>query len=197
MTFANRNDYLTSSWVTSYYPTESVVSGTPDLCVTVSELKVPLNKYDGSQDGYLAGLISGVQSQVERFIGKDCTPRVRTAYWRYPKGTIGFSYAPVGDITEVRAIDRDGTVTVLNDTEYVIHGVEHKTITFHRPYYAIEVVYNSGYDVTPEAIRQAIIQECMFQFKNRNDPSLPARVSVNSLSLEARHLLMGYYSYAR
>lgn len=195
--FPDRNNYLTSSWVTSYYPTESVVLGTPTLCVTVEELKVPLNKYDDDQDDYLLGLIAGVQEQVERFISKDCTPRTRRSYWRYPKQTIGFPYEPVGDIVSVTAIERDGQSTVLSSTEFVIHGIEQKSISFYRPYFAVQIEHESGYATTPEAIRQAIIQECMFQFKNRNDPSLPARVSVNNLSLEARHLLMGYYSYGR
>jgi hypothetical protein len=195
--FPNRNNYLTSSWVTSYYPTESSVVGEVTQCVTVEELKVPLNKYDNKQDGYLAGLISGVQQQVERFIGKDCTARQRLSYWRYPKANIGFAYEPVGNILTVRSIDREGNATLLTADEYTIFGVEYKYIALKREYFAIEVSHQSGYTVTPEAIRQAIIQECMFQFKNRNDPSLPARVSVNSLCLEARHLLMGYYSYGR
>lgn len=195
--FPDRNTYLTSSWVTSYYPTESAIVGTADLCVTVAELKVPLNKYDDKQDGYLLGLISAVQEQVERFIGKDATVRERITSWRMPKGTVSFAYGPVGAITEVVAISMDGTETVLAPTDYVVVGQLYKSITFNRPFFGITIKHASGYATTPEPIKQAIIQECMFQFKNRNDPSLPARVSVNNLCLEARHLVMGYYSYGR
>jgi len=41
-------------------------------------------------------------------------------------------------------------------------------------------------------MKAAIIQEVALQYKNRQDPDLPSRVSVNGLSLEARHLLMPY-----
>lgn len=195
--FANRNGYLTSSWVTSYYPNESVVTTKPDLAVLANELKVPLNKYDDTQDTYLEGLLAGVQAKIERFIGKDATPRTRRSFWRYPKGTIGFSYNPVGAILEVKAYERDGSFVILTENDYAVHGIEQKSITFHKSYYAVEITHESGYEDTPDPIRQAIIQECMFQFKNRNDPSLPTRVSVGNICLEARHLLMEYYSYAR
>lgn len=195
--FANRNSYLTPSVVSSYYPSESIVVGTPEPCVTVKDLKVPLNKYDFNQDVYIGGIIEGVQQQVERFIGHDATLRVRKSFWRYPKPIIGFAYQPVGDITEVKIINADGSSTVLDSSDYVVYGFDKKTISFNREYYAVEITHGSGYAVTPEAIKQAVAQECMFQFKNRNDPSLPARVSINNLCIEARHLLMGYYDYAR
>jgi hypothetical protein len=80
-----------------------------------------------------------------------------------------------------------------------VEGLDRKAIRFNSGHNALNVTYTSGYDVCPELIKGAILQELSLQYKNRQDSSQPSRTSVNGLSIEARHLLVsgGLYEYDR
>jgi uncharacterized phiE125 gp8 family phage protein len=200
MMFARQYGSLTGAVAYQYFPEQTVIVSQDTFTpVTLAEAKNFLRVYDDVDDTSIQSLLVGVTQQVEQYIGKDTTPRVRLSFWSRPKQLISIPRSPVGTITNVTEVSRDGTEQVVLATEYVVEGLDLKSIRFSHSYNALKVTYNSGYDNCPDAIKGAILQELSLQYKNRQDSAQPSRTSVNGLSIEARHLLLGggFYDYSR
>lgn len=194
---------LTGAKTYHLYPSDvDVVSVDDDnfLPVSLEEVKKILRVKTDSDNDFITLLIKGVTDQVERHIGRDLQPKVRLAYWSAPAITIKPTFPPISFIEEVTSVDEDGNVRVLNESEYRVEGLSFdKTIHLDKRHYNILVQYACGYAQCPDAIKAAIHQEIALQYKRRNDPNTPDLVSINGLSIEARHLLVGggFYEYAR
>jgi len=154
---------------------------------------------DSYDDAYLNLMIRGVTEQVERYIGLDTHIKTRQSYWERVGGQVWLPYGPHGAISSVVSIDDEGTETALVlNTDYTVSGMEYKKIHIDNfPGRYLKVTYVSGYaeDECPFAISAAIMQEISLQYKNRQDPNTPSRVSVNGLTLEARQLLSPFMRY--
>jgi uncharacterized phiE125 gp8 family phage protein len=198
--FARQYGSLTGAIAFQYFPEQSiVVSQATSTPVLLSDAKNFLRVYDDIDDPSIGALLVGVTQQVENYIGKDTTPRVRMSYWARPKLEVAIPRAPITSIVSVVEVRRDGTEVTVDPSEYVVEGLERKTIRFASGLASVKVTYNSGYATCPEVIKGAILQELSLQYKNRQDSSQPSRTSVNGLSIEARHLLVagGLYEYDR
>jgi uncharacterized phiE125 gp8 family phage protein len=198
--FARQYGSLTGSVAFQYFPEQTVVltqaTSTP---VSLSEAKNFLRVYDDIDDTSIGALLVGVTQQVENYIGRDTTPRVRVSLWKRPKFQISIPRVPVGTIVSVVNIDTAGNETTVDPSDYVVEGLDRKMIRLSSSHNSLKVTYNSGYTTCPDAIKGAILQELSLQYKNRQDSSQPSRTSVNGLSIEARHLLVGggLYEYDR
>jgi uncharacterized phiE125 gp8 family phage protein len=200
MMFARQYGSLTGAVAYQYFPEQTVIVSQDTFTpVTLAEAKNFLRVYDDVDDTSIQSLLVGVTQQVEQYIGKDTTPRVRLSFWSRPKQLIAIPRSPVGTITNITQVNRDGTEQVVDATEYVVEGLDIKSVRFNHGYNALKVTYNSGYVSCPDAIKGAILQELSLQYKNMQDSAQPSRTSVNGLSIEARHLLLGggFYEYSR
>lgn len=186
-----------------FFPQESkvtnIVSYSPLSNVVVEDF---MRIYDNIDATYIASLIKGVTDQVEKYCSIATTPRTMQSYWMYPKTIVALPTKPISNITNVTKIDSDGTETELvSSTDYTTTGLDIKSIRLKTSCYALRVTYDAGFatNTCPEAVQDAIIQEISLQYKNRQDSNQPSRTSVNSLSVEARHLLVGggYYDHTR
>jgi uncharacterized phiE125 gp8 family phage protein len=198
--FARQYGSLTGAVAFQYFPEQTVVLTQASLTpVLLSDAKNFLRVYDDIDDLSISSLLVGVTQQVESYIGKDTTPRVRMSYWARPKLEIAIPRSPVASIVSVVEVRRDGTEATVDPSEYVVEGLDKKMIRFASGLASAKVTYNSGYATCPEVIKGAILQELSLQYKNRQDSSQPSRTSVNGLSIEARHLLVagGLYEYVR
>jgi len=198
--FARQYGSLTGSVAFQYYPDQTIVVTQASLSpVTLGEAKNFLRIYDTIDDTSIQSLLNGVTVQVEHYIGRDTTPRTRTSHWSRPKMLIAIPRSPIGWVSYVVEVASDGTQTTVDPSEYVVEGLDQKSIRFNTVRNALLVTYSSGYAVCPDVIKGAILQELSLQYKNRQDSSQPSRTSVNGLSIEARHLLVGggFYDYNR
>jgi uncharacterized phiE125 gp8 family phage protein len=193
----NQYDSLTGSWTPQLYPIETRVTvKNIDWPLTLGQVKDFLRVNDSYDDLYLGLLLEGVCEQVERYIGLDTYVRTRQSYWERVGGQVWLPYGPHTTISSVVSVDDEGneTALVLN-TDYTVNGMEYKKLSIDSaPNRYLKVTYLSGYasGECPSAIRAAILQEISLQYKNRQDPNTPSRVSVNGLTLEARQLLAPY-----
>lgn len=196
---ASQYGSLTGSRVYRRYASGTKVLTVPaGLAVPLSLAKDVLRKYDTADDTHIELLIKATTEQVERACKTDFRRKERLAYWLYPKPVIQLPYGPHESVTEVKAINESGEETVLVEGEdYEVDGLDTFTISTNRYYHALEVIYQSGYDPCPDAVKGAIIQELSFQYKNRNDPNVGTITIINGLTAEARSLLIagGYFSY--
>ena len=186
-----------------FYPQESRVTNITNYSPLDSNyVDEFLRVHDDIDSAYIASLIKGVTYQVESYCGIATTPRTMQSYWQYPKQMISLPIKPISAINTVTKISSDGTETnlVLN-TDYTVTGMNVKYIHLKVDCYALRVTYQAGYETNscPDAVQDAIVQEISLQYKNRQDSSQPSRTSVNSLSIEARHLLIGggFYDHSR
>ena len=186
-----------------FWPQETVVTNITNVTpLDTNTAKEFLRIYDDLDEAYVTSLIKGVTDQVERYCALATTPRTVQSYWIYPKTTVALPIRPVQSISNVVSIDRDGNETELvAGTDFTTTGLKYKGISLKASAYSLKVTYQAGYETNacPNAIIDAIMQEVSLQYKNRQDSNQPSRTSVNSLSLEARHLLIGggYYDHSR
>jgi hypothetical protein len=198
-----RYNSLTGTPRYQFYPQESRVIAVGSLS-PLQEAYVDefLRVHDDIDQTYIASLIKGVTNQVEAYCGLATTPRTMQSYWQYPKQLISIPVKPVSSVTSVVKISHDGTEsTLVSGTDYTVTGMNNIYIHLKVDCYALRVTYEAGFadGQCPDAIQDAIVQEISLQYKNRQDSNQPSRTSVNSLSLEARHLLIGggYYDHSR
>lgn len=186
-----------------FYPQETVVTNITNVSPLDSNIVDEfLRVHDDIDSTYIASLIKGVTDQVEKYCGIATTPRSMQSYWKYPKSVIALPIKPVQSITNVVKINSDGTEEELVvGTGYATSGIKAIQLILKTGCYALRVNYEAGYTdgACPDAIQDAIYQEISLQYKNRQDSNQPSRTSVNSLSVEARHLLVGggYYDHSR
>jgi uncharacterized phiE125 gp8 family phage protein len=193
----NQYDSLTGSWTPQNYPSQTRVSvKNLDWPLTLEQVKDFLRVNDSYDDLYIGLLLEAVCEQVERYIGLDSYVRTRQSYWERVGRQVWLPYGPHTTISSVVSIDDEGTETTLTlGVDYSVSGMEYKKIHIDGfPGEYMKVTYLSGYPAgeCPSAIKGAILQEISLQYKNRQDPNTPSRVSVNGLTLEARQLLSPY-----
>lgn len=200
MMYARQYGSLTGAVAYQFFPDQTdIVSQATFTPVSLAEGKNFLRVYDDTDDTSIQALLVGVTQQIEQYIGKDTTTRVRLSFWSRPKLSIAIPRSPVTAVTSVVSVSADGTETTVPTSDYTVLGLSKKIIRFSHGYPSLKVTYTSGYTTCPEAIKGAILQELSLQYKNRQDSSQSSRTSVNGLSIEARHLLVagGFYEYAR
>lgn len=200
----NQYDSLTGSWTPQRFPSQTkIVSVIGELPLTLLQVKDFLRVSDASgdfsdsyDDAYIDLMLTGVTDQVERYIGIDTYLKSRQSYWERVGGWVQLPYGPHTTISAVVSIDDDGNEqTLVFGSDYTVSGMDYKKIHFIQfPNRYLRVTYTSGYanNECPFAISAAVMQEISFQYKNRQDPNTPSRISVNGLSLEARQLLLPY-----
>lgn len=196
---ARRYNSLTGVWTPSVYPQQTeVVTKAEDLPVSLALVKNALPVFDNADDNYITLLIEGVTEQIRRYLGRDIAKVTRRSMWWRPYQDNYLAYGPHGVVTSVVSQSEDGIdTTLVSGSDYYVQGLEFKRIrliNFGLDGVYLFATYESGYAAAdiPAAMKAAIIQEVALQYKNRQDPDLPSRVSVNGLSLESRHLLMPY-----
>jgi uncharacterized phiE125 gp8 family phage protein len=188
-------DSLTGSWTPQIYPVSTRVTVPPTQHpVTVDGAMSFLRIYDTIDADFIGVLLSGVTDQVERYIGIDLQSKTRQSYWERTGGYVVLPYGPHTSVIAVVSRDEDNNdTTLVSGSDYVVTGMDYKQIRFYNKTGGqILATYVSGYEECPDAIRAAILQELSFQYKNRQDPNMAVRTSVNGLTLEARHLLLPY-----
>lgn len=168
------------------------VLGSYDDVVTISEVKEFLPVRHNNYDQTISKLIKSVTEQIEGYIRKDVVKKRLESYWEHVPQIARLSKGHHGNILSVKVVDYDGNETILTEnTHFKVRGLTYKSLHDINEYGQLYVEYESGVLNTEfkNRVSGAVLQEISLQFKNRQDPDTPAMTSVNSLSLEARHLL--------
>lgn len=199
MSYSRQYGSLTGSRTFSMFASQTKVLSTPNtIAVKLEVVKNALRKSNDADNEHILMLLRGVVEQIENYCQLDFSAKSRRSLWTNPSQELVLPFGVHDTITSVVAIDSDAERTTLTSADYKVFGDDFKNIMLNRQYYNVEVTHSSGYVTAPNAVQAAIIQELSFQYKNRNDPNMGRIVSVNGLTLEARHLLMsgGFYRYA-
>lgn len=189
--FTHQYESLTGAVAFQYLPDDTqVVSVDSNAVVSLAEAKNVLKVNHDEDDTYITGLITGTTEQVERYIRRDVQVKTRKSHWSRPAYLVSLPYGPHTNITLIQSIDTDNVTT--NVTEFRVIGLDYKRVVLQQAVGQVLVTYVSGYAVTPATIKNAILQEISFQYKNRQDPDSPRMVSIDGLALESRQLLYSY-----
>lgn len=192
-------DSLSGAYSQNTYPTQTIITDDPkQYALTLGNAKEMLPVNTDVHDSLITMLIEATTDQIERYINRDTYQRTRQSMYLRPAAQIMLPYGVHGNITTVVGVDADGNQTTLTANEdYQVFGIEFKYLQMSTFYEMLLVTYQSGYAAgeCPAAIKAAIMQELSLQYKNRQDPNAPGRTVVNSLSVEARNLLVSYVRY--
>ena len=141
--------------------------------VTLDEVKAALNllfQTDGSyefndDDDYLTALIKRCRSYIENYTGLSLAPKTLRAIVRNELGGVEIPYGPIRSITSI--VDYYAVAQ-----EYTTRGNLFKTIQSPCSCYLV-VECEAGYDEDkcPYDLKQAIIEETVWRYKNRGDQS--------------------------
>jgi uncharacterized phiE125 gp8 family phage protein len=128
--FASQYDSLTGAVAYQFFPDQTdIVSQDTMTPVSLSEAKNFLRVYDDVDDTSIQAILVGVTQQIEQYIGKDTTTRVRLSFWSRPKLSIAIPRSPVIAVTSVVAVSADGTETTIPADDYTVVGLSKKDYT--------------------------------------------------------------------
>lgn len=175
----------------SKYANESAVIPSDGLLVPIAgaDVKPFLPVYDSNSDYIIRGIIDGVTKKIERFINRDTTERVRVSLWALPEREIKLPFGPHKNIVVEQYVNDEWQE--VNSDEFVVFGIERKSIRLHYAY-PTKVTCTSGFEECPADVKQAIMQETAFQFKNRNDPDEVQAATKLGLSIPTLNLISSY-----
>jgi hypothetical protein len=169
------------------YPSEIIVTSSVTQAVTVDEVKVVLPVYDNQTLTFIEMLIPSVQRRIEDYVNRDTTLRTRMALWSNPDPIIILPYGVHGNVSYVERYE-DGHWVDYED--YEVYGLNYKYLDIKKTGKSVRVSFQSG-GGNYEEMKQAILQEIAYQFKNRNDPNEAPAVSKSGLSIPTLNILAG------
>ena len=161
------------------------------LAVSVADVKAELPVYDEESDDQIERKILAVQTMIEKYINRDTTSRNRIAYWASPQEVIALPYGPHTITTvEQRLTPKDTYVEQTVDEDYWIvdSSFDYQEIQLSK-IYNTKVTFTSGSATVDDVVKEAIIQEVAFQFKNRNDPDLTVPQTMGGLSVPTYNMI--------
>lgn len=169
------------------YPSEIIVTSSVTDAVSVDDVKVVLPVYDNQTLTSIQRLIPSVQRRIEDYVNRDTTLRTRMALWTNPSVEITLPYGIHGHVNFVERYEDGHWVDY---TDYEVYGLNFKYIDIKKTGKPVRVSFQSG-GGQYEEMKQAILQEIAFQFKNRNDPNEAQAVSKSGLSIPTLNILTG------
>ena len=167
------------------------ITSTPTLAVSVADVKTELPVYDDNSDAQIQRKILAVQTMIEKYINRDTTSRSRIAYWASPQEIIALPYGPHAITTvEQRLTPKDTYVTQVADEDYWVldSSFDYLQIQLSK-IYNTRITFTSGSATVDDVVKEAIIQEVAFQFKNRNDPDLTIPQTMGGLSVPTYNMI--------
>lgn len=165
-----------------------------DIVLSLDEVKTQLPVNHDNYNVKISRLMRSVTDQIQDYIGQDFLKKRVKSYWRNTPRYAKLARGPHGDILSVTVIDVTGQERTLEQGKHFkVRGMQRKELYDFEYHGQLFVEYESGVDNKEiiSRVTDAVLQELSLQFKNRQDPDSPPMTSVNSLSLEARHLLSG------
>lgn len=182
-------------------------SASPDVCevtsnsiamaITVDDVKDYALIYDNESDTAIENQIKATQSKIERFVNRDSTVRNRVALWALPQEIIEIPYGVHSNIVVYQRLsEADDWELKTEDIDYYVidSATKYKSIRL-KQLTQTKITYTSGSATIDPEMKQAIIQEVTFFFKNRNDPDARVAETRNGISLATYNLLTGYIRY--
>jgi uncharacterized phiE125 gp8 family phage protein len=131
--------------------------------VTLTEAKDFCKIDIGTDDALITALITAARQQCEAYTGVGFVNRELTAVLNNINGDI---YIPYGPIIEVLSVtDADGTELILGNG-YKLSGITFKRLESPRNT-NITVNYLAGYDILPEVLKTAILNQVFYLYDNR------------------------------
>ena len=149
--------------------------------VTLTEAKNFCKIDIGTDDTLITALITAARMHCEAYTGVGFVEHNAVAILNNKNGGIYLPYGPVVTINQVT--DKEGNVLVL-DTDYTLSGNEFKRLMTPKED-EITVDYICGYDVLPEVLKTALLNQIYFLYDNRSQ-------NVDGIAPVAKILLTPY-----
>lgn len=171
------------------WPNSTEILSNVNACVTIAEAKEELPVYDNSSNVAIERKILSAQQAVENLVNRDTTERERRSLWLQPSSVISLPYG-VHEILQVeQQTQSNGAFS--NVTDYEVIGLDYLHIRL-RGLYPTRIRYNSGSNTVSSIMKEAVLQETSYYFKNRNDPNEQSPEIVNGVSAITMNLLSNY-----
>lgn len=171
------------------WPNFTETTSNVNACVSVGEVKDELPVYDNISNVAIERKVLSAQQAVENLVNRDTTKRERVSLWNTPERIISLPYG-VHEILQVSQ-QTQSNGSFINITNYEVIGLDYLQVRLHAQY-PTKVRYNSGDNNVSAILKEAVIQETAYYFKNRNDPDEQAPDIVNGVSAITMNLLSNY-----
>lgn len=165
--------------------------------VTLAEAKRHLNLQFDTEGSYeftdddtkITSLITSARMAIEKFTGLSLIPKVITAVIQNEKGGIDLPFGPVTEFTSLT--DEDDEEIEADD--YKLQGLQFKKLKSPCKAY-MTAVYDAGYtpDNIPGDLKEAILHQLAFLYKNRGDQDKEYAASQTGFSESAKRLAFPY-----
>lgn len=154
---------------------------------TKAWLRIDADFFD--DDNILNSLITGGRELLEKFT--NLAFGVKTLKVRFSSNCIDLPYGPTGVIQSVTYVEDD---EVIPEYKYEVRGLTYKSLLFNSAYDArwfypigggtpqlwegnlrhkeIDVVYQTGFDVLPKALKNALLTQIDYMYKNLGETNL-------------------------
>lgn len=170
------------------WPNSTELTSEVAPCVSVPEAKAELPVYDDISDLGIHRKILSAQQAVENLVNRDTSKRERRSLWLRPKRVISLPYG-VHEILQVEQQTSSGAFS--NITNYEVIGLGYLEVEL-EALYPTRIRYNSGADHVDPILKEAVLQETSYYFKNRNDPNEQSPEIINGVSAITMNLLSNY-----
>jgi len=147
--------------------------------------------YDNAEndENLVYDTLLGAQTLIEGLIDYDCTRKKLQAYWQNPD----FYIRLTGNNQVIEKVEQYQNDSWVEITNYKTFG-KTKVVVQLDYLYQTRITYVSGFDENkcPTDIKNAIIQQASYMYKNRNDPNQAQAEVKGGLCIPARTSLTNY-----
>lgn len=171
------------------YAQQTETLGDTTLSVSIEEAKEELPVYDNISDQAIYRKIASAQRAIEDYVNIDTTIRTRRSLWLTPQRVIELPYGVHEILTVEQQLHPGDAFAPIEN--YRVLGLEFKSLVLEL-LYPTRVTYVSGKIPVDDILREAILKEVSYYFKNRNDPNEVAPATLNGLSMITVNLLANH-----
>lgn len=176
------------------------VIATGEEPVTLEDAKLYLRTIAGEtdeDDSILLPMIAAAREYCENITGRAVARQTIRAYPERFGGQMRLPRPPIVRVTAIRYTDRKNEVRALNAADYAVDDIDGCVAISRAPdaplraINPIEIEYESGYEETPRAIRQAMLLLIGHWYTNREAVATGAVATVE-VDMTTRALLRQY-----
>jgi uncharacterized phiE125 gp8 family phage protein len=141
--------------------------------ITVAEFKTYANVHVSSDDALIGAIIDAVKNYGQDFTRTTWFTTVYDAQWESYGASVDLPMGPHISIQSVTRVYPDGSELVLGADDYLVSGVDFKTLKFYDWGYGLKVRFTAGYGASasalPSDLRLGVYKACLSAYEDRQN----------------------------
>ena len=131
--------------------------------VTLTEAKNYCRVTTTADDTLITTMITEARQVIEKVAGLSLVPKTAVVYFKNSGGNFSLPYGPIKTISEL--YDIRGT-QVVAPSQYLLVGTQYPTLVY-PTYELLRATYTTGFDVVPNDLKIAILDQVNYSYENR------------------------------